>query len=71
MNAAPEGATDNAWGEIPPGAVSPLVADLGSGILVQRFLGDSAPIPSEFLVAIVDDLIMPLAKISSPGSAGR
>ncbi len=47
-------------GEIPPGAVSPLVADLGSAMLVQRFLGDSAPIPDEFLVAIVDDLIMPL-----------
>jgi hypothetical protein len=47
-------------GEIPPGAVSPLVADLGPAMLVQRFLGDSAPIPDEFLVAIVDDLIMPL-----------
>lgn len=47
-------------GEIPPGAVSPLVADLGPAMLVQRFLGDSAPIPDEFLVAVVDDLIMPL-----------
>ena len=45
---------------LPPGAVSPLVADLGPAMLVQRFLGDSAPIPDEFLVAIVDDLIMPL-----------
>lgn len=44
----------------PGGAVSPLVADLGPAMLVQRFLGDSAPIPDEFLVAIVDDLIMPL-----------
>lgn len=45
---------------LPPGAVSPLVADLGPAMLVQRFLGDSAPIPDEFLVAIVDDLIVPL-----------
>lgn len=43
-------------GEIPPGAVSPLVADLGPAMLVRRFPGDSAPIPDEFLLAIVDDL---------------
>jgi hypothetical protein len=46
-------------GEIPLGAVSPPVADLGPAMLVQRFRGDSAPIPDEFLMAIVGDLIMP------------
>jgi Tetracyclin repressor-like, C-terminal domain len=47
-------------GEVPLGAVSPLMAALGPARLVQRFLGDSAPIPDEFLMTIVDDLIMPL-----------
>lgn len=49
-------------GEIPPGSVSPLVADLGQAMLTQRFLGDPAPVPDEYLVAIVDELIMPLIR---------
>jgi hypothetical protein len=53
-------------GEMPLGPVSPLVADLGPAMLVQRFLGDSVPIPDEFLMTIADDLIMPL-----PGHARR
>jgi AcrR family transcriptional regulator len=49
-------------GEIRPGPISPLVADLGPAMLVQRFLGDSAPVPDDFLVAVVDELIMPLIR---------
>lgn len=49
-------------GEIRPGPVSPLVADLGPAMLVQRFLSDSAPVPDDFLVAVVDELIMPLIR---------
>jgi AcrR family transcriptional regulator len=49
-------------GEIRPGPVSPLIADLGPAMLVQRFLGDPAPVPDDFLVAVVDELIMPLIR---------
>ncbi|RJL35666.1 TetR-like C-terminal domain-containing protein [Bailinhaonella thermotolerans] len=49
-------------GEIRPEPISPLVADVGPAMLVQRFLGDSSPIPDDFLVAIVDELILPLIK---------
>lgn len=49
-------------GEIPSGRVSPLVADLGPAMLVQRFLSDSAPVPDDYLVAVVDELIMPILR---------
>jgi hypothetical protein len=31
-------------------------------MLVQRFLSDSAPVPDDYLVAVVDELIMPVIR---------
>ncbi|MEU0113963.1 TetR/AcrR family transcriptional regulator [Streptomyces bobili] len=49
-------------GEIRSGRLSPLVAELGPAMLVQRFLGDSSPVPDDYLVAVVDELIMPIVR---------
>jgi AcrR family transcriptional regulator len=49
-------------GEISAGRLSPLVAELGPAMLVQRFLSDSAPVPDDYLIAVVDDLIMPIVR---------
>jgi hypothetical protein len=49
-------------GEIRPGRASPLIADRGPAMLVQRFLGDSTPVPDNYLVAVVDELIVPLIR---------
>ncbi|WP_329213049.1 TetR/AcrR family transcriptional regulator [Streptomyces sp. NBC_01485] len=51
-----------ARGEVRKGSVSPLVAGIGPAMLVQRFLGDPSPVPHDLLVAVVDDLILPLIR---------
>ncbi|WP_159327613.1 TetR/AcrR family transcriptional regulator [Streptomyces tendae] len=49
-------------GEVRSGRLSPLVAELGPAMLVQRFLSDSAPVPDDYLVSVVDELIMPIVR---------
>lgn len=47
-------------GELRPEAARQLVADVGPALLVQRCLTEGPPIPDEFVVAVLDDVIMPL-----------
>jgi AcrR family transcriptional regulator len=47
-------------GEIRADRLTPLVAELGPAMLVQRFLSDSSPVPDDYLVAVVDELYMPI-----------
>ncbi|MEU5626181.1 TetR-like C-terminal domain-containing protein [Streptomyces tendae] len=49
-------------GEVRSGRLSPPVAELGLAMLVQRFLSDSAPVPDDYLVSVVDELIMPIVR---------
>jgi AcrR family transcriptional regulator len=49
-------------GEVRPDAVSPLVAEVGPAMVVQRFLAEGAPVPDAFVVSVVDDLVMPLLR---------
>ncbi|MGX1510243.1 AcrR family transcriptional regulator [Streptomyces collinus] len=55
-------------GEVRSGRLSPLVAELGPAMLVQRFLSDSAPVPDDYLVSVVDELIMPIVRRWPPGA---
>lgn len=47
-------------GEIHPDAITPLVGEVGQAMLVYRFLGEGGPVPDDYIVAVVDELLMPL-----------
>jgi AcrR family transcriptional regulator len=47
-------------GQVRPAAVSQLVAEVGPALVMQRFLADGAPVPDDYLVSVVDDVVMPL-----------
>jgi AcrR family transcriptional regulator len=49
-------------GEIRPGAVNPLVAQVGPAMVLQRFLADRGPVPDAYIVSVVDDVIVPLLR---------
>jgi len=49
-------------GEVRPDAVSPLVAEVGPAMVVQRFLADGAPVPDAYVVSVLDDVVMPLLR---------
>jgi hypothetical protein len=44
------------------GAASPLVAEVGPAMVAQRFLADGAPVPDDYVVSVVDDVVMPLLR---------
>jgi AcrR family transcriptional regulator len=54
------GAADR--GEARPEAVNSLVTDVGPAMVVHRFLADGAPVPDDYLVSVVDGLVMPLLR---------
>ena len=59
-------------GEIHPEAITPLVEEVGPAMLVHRFLGDGGPVPDDYIVAVVDELLMPLlTRVPTPDSAPR
>ncbi|WP_155372914.1 TetR-like C-terminal domain-containing protein [Catellatospora vulcania] len=49
-------------GEVHPAHLSPLVAEVGPAMLMYRFLGDSSPVPDQFLVSVVDGVLIPLIR---------
>src|SRR6266705_256527 len=49
-------------GEVRPGAISHLVAQVGPAMVMQRFLGDGGPVPDDYVVSVVDDVVMPLLR---------
>jgi AcrR family transcriptional regulator len=55
-------------GQVRPEAVSPLVADVGPALLMQRFSADGPPVPDDYVVSVVDDVVMPLLRV--PADAG-
>jgi len=59
-----------AAGKIRPEVVGSHVAHVGHEMLMFRFLAEGAPVPDSTIVAILDDLVMPL--LSTPaGAEGR
>jgi AcrR family transcriptional regulator len=49
-------------GEVGPGVATSLVAEVGPAMLAQRFHADGPPVPDDYLVNVVDDVVMPLLK---------
>jgi AcrR family transcriptional regulator len=49
-------------GQVRPGAATQLVAEVGPAMVMQRFLADGAPVPDDYVVSVVDDVVLPLAR---------
>jgi AcrR family transcriptional regulator len=49
-------------GEIRPAAPTVLVAEIGPAMIVQRFHTIGPPIPDDYVVSVVDDVVMPLLR---------
>ena len=50
-----------ARGQVRPAATQ-LVAEVGPALVMQRFLADGAPVPDDYVVSVVDDVVMPLLR---------
>jgi len=51
-----------ARGQVRPTSATQLVAEVGPALVMQRFLADGAPVPDEYVVSVVDDVVMPLLR---------
>jgi AcrR family transcriptional regulator len=49
-------------GHVRADAASPLVAEVGPAMVAQRFLADGPPVPDDYVVSVVDDVVMPLLR---------
>jgi AcrR family transcriptional regulator len=50
-------------GQLRADAASQLVADVGPALVVQRFLVDGPPVPDDYVVSILDQVVMPLLRL--------
>jgi AcrR family transcriptional regulator len=51
-----------ARGQVRPAAATQLIAEVGPALVMQRFLADGGPVPDEYVVSVVDDVVMPLLR---------
>jgi hypothetical protein len=49
-------------GLLRPGAANQLVAQVGPAMVAQRFLAEGPPVPDDYVVSVVDDVVMPLLR---------
>jgi AcrR family transcriptional regulator len=49
-------------GQARPEAASPLVAEVGLAMVVQRFLVDGPPVPDDYVVSVLDEVVVPLLR---------
>ena len=49
-------------GQVRPEAATQLVAEVGLAMVVQRFLVDGPPVPDEYVVSVLDEVVMPLLR---------
>ena len=45
-----------------PDAATQLVAEVGLAMVMQRFLVDGAPVPDDYVVSVLDEVVMPLLR---------
>jgi len=55
-------------GQVRPEAASPLVSEVGPALVMQRFLAEGPPVPDDYVVSVVDDVVMPLLRV--PAATG-
>jgi AcrR family transcriptional regulator len=55
-------------GQLRPEAVSQLICDVGPALVMQRFSADGPPVPDDYVVSVVDDVIMPLLRAPADAS---
>jgi AcrR family transcriptional regulator len=49
-------------GEARPDALNMLLTEVGPAMVAQRFLAEGPPVPDDFVVSVVDDIVMPLLR---------
>ena len=49
-------------GQVRPGAAGQLVADVGPALVVQRFLAEGPPVPDDYVVSVLDEVVLPLLR---------
>jgi AcrR family transcriptional regulator len=49
-------------GLVRPEVVNPTVAQVGPAMVAHRFLADGPPVPDDYVVSIVDDVVVPLLR---------
>jgi AcrR family transcriptional regulator len=49
-------------GQVRPEAASPLVTEVAVAMVVHRFLVDGPPVPDDYVVSILDQIVMPLLR---------
>src|SRR4029453_8490659 len=47
-------------GQVRSAAATQLVAEVVPALVMQRFLAHGAPVPDDYVVSVVDDVVMPL-----------
>jgi Tetracyclin repressor-like, C-terminal domain len=55
-------------GQMRPAAATQLVAEVGPALVMQRFLAEGAPVPDDYVVSVVDDVVMPLLRPETRGA---
>jgi AcrR family transcriptional regulator len=55
-------------GQVRPGAATQLIAEVGPALVMQRFLAEGAPVPDDFVVSVVDEVVMPLLRPATVAS---
>jgi len=49
-------------GQLRPGVAGKFVADVGPALVLQRFLADGPPIPDDYVVSVLDEVVLPLLR---------
>jgi hypothetical protein len=49
-------------GQLRADAAGQLAADVGPALVIQRFLAEGPPVPDDYVVSVLDEVILPLLR---------
>ena len=49
-------------GQVRPEAATQLMAEVGPALVMQRFLADGPPVPDDYVVSVLDEVVLPLLR---------